>query len=131
MRDAPDVTDDELVRLFDRLPDGFVEVQFARDRWALVGARRAAGASRTFTARRLADDAVVGANLYLASTGARLRSCEVPDSDVLAFLAGFRIVGPRDDGSRPLVRTSSIRDRLRLWWFRCDLRRRGLLSPEA
>lgn len=122
------ITDDELVRLFDRLPDGFAEVTFARHRWGLVGARHADGAIRSFTAHRLADSRVVGANLYLASSGARLRPCEVDPAHVLAFLVGFRVVAPREDPWRPPVPAVGLGERLRTRWLARSLRRRGLLS---
>lgn len=120
-----DLADDDLVHLFDRVPDGVHEVWFDGARWTLEASTHADDRARAVTARRLADGAVVGANLYLLAAGPLLRPCEVPAERVITLLAECRPVGPRDDGSRPLVahaawpwgRPGHWRTRLRAWWW--------------
>lgn len=79
-----------LAELVDRVPEGWTLAWYDDRRYGLSRTTRANGGSISIMARELGGLDLVSANIYAtASGGARLRSCEMPDRKVLAFLAGW------------------------------------------
>ncbi len=80
--------------LFDRVPVGWSEVVYEGRRYGLTRSEAAQGRAVTVYAEELGGRDVVSANLYLTSSGAQLRACEMPDAKVVDFLAGFEPIDP-------------------------------------
>jgi hypothetical protein len=87
MTPEPDIT-----ALVGRVPEGWSEVTYAGRRYGLTRSVAAHGRAITIYAEELGGRDVVSANLYLTSSGAQLRSCEMPDAKVLDFLRNFEPV---------------------------------------
>ncbi|WP_244963032.1 peptide methionine sulfoxide reductase [Nocardioides dongkuii] len=79
--------------LFDRLPEGWSEVDFAGRRYGVTRTVRLGGRVQSVYAEELGGTDVISANLYLPADGEeRFRPCEMPAEKVLAFLAGAALV---------------------------------------
>lgn len=89
-----------VVRLVDRLPEGWSEVSWRDRRWGVTVVRSDDGRRRRVYAEELGGTGVVSANLYVTDGGEHLRPCEMPAEEVLAFLreqvaADRRVTGTR------------------------------------
>jgi hypothetical protein len=84
-----------------RIPPGWTAVDFDGRRYGLTRVDRAAGRSVTIYAEELGGRDVVSANVYRTTAGVRLKSCEMPDAKVIAFLEGWRPLrdAPRRGGA--------------------------------
>lgn len=81
----------DLLALFDRVPVGWTEVWYDRQRYGLTRSLAAGGRSQSVYAEQLGGRDVISANLYLAGDVPQLRPCEMPAEKVLQFLAGFEL----------------------------------------
>lgn len=79
----------ELRQLVDRIPDGWTTVAFEGRRYALTRTSRVGGRSVKVYAEELGGSDLISANVYQTSATLLLRSCEIPDAKVLAFLRGW------------------------------------------
>jgi hypothetical protein len=84
----------DLAALVERVPPGWTEVAYAGVRWGLSRTDRAGGASTSLYAERLGGPGVVSANVWRTRDGEVLRPCEMPASDVLDFLRGWKASDP-------------------------------------
>ena len=74
----------------DALGAGYVEGVFGGERWSVVVTGGPGDRIRKLYAERLAGGDHVSFNLYETSSGAQLKPCEMSETKVLAFLAGFK-----------------------------------------
>lgn len=82
----------ELRQLVDRIPAGWTTVAFEGRRYALTRTSRVSGRSVKVYAEELGGSDLISANVYQTSATLLLRSCEIPDAKVLAFLRGWSCV---------------------------------------
>ena len=80
-----------LSALVDRVPEGWTRVEFAGRPYGLSRVTRVAGRVVTVTAEELGGPDLVSANIYRTTDADLLRSCEMPDAKVLAFLRGWAL----------------------------------------
>ncbi len=86
--------------LLDRLPVGYSEVRYRDRRWSVTRTVQQDGRVHKLWAEELGGSGVVSANLYLTSAGEELRPCEMPASEVLDLLTGWRAIPPGASGDR-------------------------------
>ena len=79
----------DLAALVDRIPEGWSRVMFDGHPYGLSRTSRVGGRVVTVTAEQLGGSDLVSANVYRTSHDDLLRSCEMPDAKVLAFLRGW------------------------------------------
>ena len=80
-----------LLELFERLPEGWSEVEYAGRRYGVTRTVRVGGRQQSVYAEELGGSDVVSANLYLPDGGDEaFRPCEMPAAKVRAFLEGMR-----------------------------------------
>lgn len=87
---APYGTSSELAQHVQRVPEGWTAVVFNGRRYGLTRTTRVGGRSVTILAEELGGPDVVSANIYRTTAADLLKSCEMPDSKVLAFLRGWK-----------------------------------------
>jgi hypothetical protein len=83
---------DDYAALFDRIPVGWSEVDYAGRRYGVTRSVAAEGRAMAVYAEELGGRDVVSANLYLTGDGAQLRPCEMPVAKVVDFLTGLEPV---------------------------------------
>lgn len=89
-----------LRHLVDRVPEGWTTVAYEGRRYGMSRTTRAGGRSVKVYAEELGGSDVISANVYQTSDALLLRSCEIPDAKVLAFLHGWEAVdGPEPSGA--------------------------------
>lgn len=78
-----------LRRLVDRIPEGWTIVTYGGRKYGMSRSSRVGGRSVKVYAEELGGSDVISANIYTTTDALLLRSCEIPDSKVLAFLHGW------------------------------------------
>lgn len=87
----PSGSPDELAQLVARVPEGWSIVVFNGHRYALTKTTRVGGRSVTMLAEELGGPDAISANIYRTTGADLLKSCEMPDRKVLAFLRGWTL----------------------------------------
>ena len=78
-----------LSALVERVPEGWTRVNYDGRPYGLSRTTRVGGRVVTITAEELGGTDLVSANVYRTTAADLLRSCEMPDAKVLAFLRGW------------------------------------------
>lgn len=89
------------------LPVGAFRARALGRDWMAVRTRHVGGASQKIVARALGGDGYVSANLYALAAGPRLKPCEMPAADVMAWLEDavpLAAPGPEALGTAPRMR---------------------------
>lgn len=76
----------DLDELLARVPEGWTRFEIDGQPWAVSRVARARGRSVTLEAEQLGTTDRFGANIWLTSSGAVLKPCEVPAEKVLELL---------------------------------------------
>jgi peptide-methionine (S)-S-oxide reductase len=80
--------------LFERLPEGWSEVEYDGRRYGVTRTVRVGGRQQSVYAEELGGTDVISANLYLPDRGDEaFRPCEMPAAKVRSFLARMRPTG--------------------------------------
>jgi len=80
-----------LSSLLERVPVGWTRVTFEGRPYGLSRVDRVGARVVTVTAEELGGPDFLSANIYRTTAADLLRSCEIPDAKVLAFLRGWSL----------------------------------------
>ena len=81
---------DEFLTAFDALPLGTFTGMAGGRRYLVTRQEFAGGRSQKLVAEELGGKDYISFNLYRLGAGARLKPCEMPENEVIAFIRNFR-----------------------------------------